>query len=136
MSDAARLLDGLRRQREKYLAMAGASAEQAAALEASDMDRLLAAVERKRALLEEIDVLEKEVGPLRMRWDELKISVDAALAKEIEETATGMRDVLQVLVKQEDEGRAALERRRTAEAAGLQDLLRKARARNAYGGER
>lgn len=133
MTDAERLLDGLRRQRDKYREMAGVAAEQARALEASDMDGLLAVVERKRALLAETDALEKDLAPLRARWEELRAGADAALAREIEETVLATRDVLQALVKEEDEGRRALERRRQAEADGLQELLRRKQARNAYG---
>jgi hypothetical protein len=102
------------------------------------MDRLLEVVERKRALLEEITAVETEIAPVRNRWEELKPSVDAALAKEIEDTVASTRDVLQALVKQEDEGRAALERQRQRQrqtaADELKDLMRKKQARNAYGG--
>jgi flagellar biosynthesis/type III secretory pathway chaperone len=134
VTDAERLLDGLRRQREKYREMSAVAADQQKALEASDMDRLLEVVERKRALLEEITAVETEIAPVRNRWEELKPSVDAALAKEIEDTVASTRDVLQALVKQEDEGRAALERQRQTAADELKDLMRKKQARNAYGG--
>ena len=133
MTEAERLLDGLRRQREKYREMAAVAADQQKALESSDMDGLLAVVERKRGLLAEIDALEKDVAPLRARWDELKSAADAALAKEIEDTVLSTRDVLQALVKQEDEGRAALERSRQDSAEELKALMLKKKARNAYG---
>ena len=134
MTDAARLLDGLRRQRTKYLEMAAVASDQQQALASSDMDRLLAVVERKRALLAEIAALEKDVAPLRARWDELKAAAEAGLAKDIEDTVLSTRDVLQALVKQEDEGRAALERQRQVSAGELKDLMRKKQARGAYGG--
>ena len=132
MTEAARLLDGLRRQRTKYLEMAAVASDQQQALASSDMDRLLAVVERKRALLAEIAALEKDVAPLRARWDELKAAAEAGLAKEIEDTVLSTRDVLQALVKQEDEGRAALERQRQVSADELKDLMRRKQARAAY----
>ncbi len=130
MTDAERLLDGLRRQRDKYREMAAVASDQQKALQASDMDALLAVVERKRALLADIAALEKDVAPLRSRWDELK----SALAGDLEEAVTSTREILQALVKQEDEGRAALERQRRASADELQELMQRKRARNAYGG--
>jgi flagellar biosynthesis/type III secretory pathway chaperone len=134
VTDAERLLDGLRRQRETYREMAAAAADQQRALEASDMDGLLAVVERKRALLGRIDAVERDVAPLRGRWEQLRPSTPPALAKEIEDTVVSVRDVLQALVKQEDEGRAALERQRQAAADDLKERMRRAQARNAYGG--
>lgn len=130
MSDVERFLDGLRRQRAKYEEMSAVAEEQRRALEASDMDRLLAVVERKRALLTEIAALDRDVAPFRERWDTLKVGVGASAAKAVEEIVTSIRATLKELVRQEDEGRAALEGlRRSADA----DALAKARARGAYG---
>ncbi len=128
MTDAERLLDGLRRQRDRYREMGAVAAEQRRALEASDMDGLLAVVERKRALLAEIAGLEKDVAPLRARWDELK----PALAGDLEEVVASTRELLQALLKQEDEGRAALERQRQASADLLKARMQMTRARTAY----
>ncbi|HEX7898188.1 MAG TPA: flagellar export chaperone FlgN [Planctomycetota bacterium] len=133
MSDVARFLDGLRRQRSKYAEMAAVAAEQRRALEASDMDALLRIVERKRALLADIATIDRDVAPYRAGWDTLKASVDAVTAREIETEVAAMRDMLKDLVRQEDEGRAALEKRRETEAVDLQTLLAKAKARGAYG---
>lgn len=134
MSDAAAFLEGLRRQQEKYREMGAVAADQRRALEAGDMDRLLEIVERKRALLAEIAEIDRGVAPFREDWERRKASVDAATAKEIEATVTATREMLRELVRQEDEGRAALERQRQTAAVDLQSLLAKARARNAYRG--
>lgn len=133
MTDAERFLDGLRRQRAKYQEMADVAADQRRAIETSDMDKLLAVVERKRALLADIAAIDRDVAPLRASWDTLKVSVDAPTAKAIEEIVTSTRDMLKELVRQEDEGRAALEGMRRNSDADLQAKLAKARARGAYG---
>lgn len=130
MSDAGRFLDGLRRQRAKYEEMKAVAADQRRALEASNMDALLEVVERKRALLAEIAALDRDVAPFRERWDTLKAGIDAATAKAVEEIVTSIRATLQELVRQEDEGRAALEAARRPVDV---DALAKARARGAYG---
>jgi hypothetical protein len=133
VSEAARFLDGLRRQRAKYAEMAAVAADQRRALEASDMDGLLRIVERKRTLLADIAAIDRDVAPFRARWDTLKASVDAAAARDIELEVSSMRDMLKDLVRQEDEGRVALEKQRETSAVDLQALLAKAKARGAYG---
>ena len=133
MNEAGRFLDGLRRQRAKYAEMAGVAADQRRALEASDMDALLRVVERKRALLAEIGAIDRDVAPFRAGWDTLKGSVDAAAVREIEAEVAAIRDMLKDLVRQEDEGRAALEKRRETATVDLQALLAKSKARGAYG---
>ena len=130
MKDVERFLDGLRRQRAKYLEMAAVAVEQRRALEASDMDGLLRVVERKRALLGEIALIDRDVAPFREGWDTLKAGADAAAAKAVEELVTSIRETLKDLVRQEDEGRAALEGMRRPPDV---DALAKARARGAYG---
>lgn len=133
MSEAARFLDGLRRQREKYLEMEAVSAEQSRALAARDMDALLGVVERKRALLAEIAAIDRDIAPFREGWDTMKSGVDAATAKAIEEAVAATRETLKTLLRREDEGRAALEGMRKSSADELQAKLARARARGAYG---
>lgn len=133
MSDVARFLDGLRRQRAKYAEMAAVAADQRRALETSDMDALLGIVERKRTLLADIAAIDRDVAPVRAGWDTLKASVDAATARDIEREVSAIRDLLKDLVRQEDEGRVALERQRETAAVDLKSLLAKAKARGAYG---
>ena len=133
MSDAGRFLEGLRRQRAKYAEMAAVAADQRRALETSDMDGLLGIVERKRVLLADIAAIDRDVAPVRAGWDTLKASVDAATARDIEREVSAIRELLRDLVRQEDEGRAALERRRETAAVDLKSLLAKAKARGAYG---
>lgn len=131
MTGVERFLDGLRRQRAKYQEMAAVAVEQKRAIEASDMDALLRIVERKRGLLEEVAAIDRDVAPFREGWDTLKAGVDAAAVKAVEELVTAVRETLKELVRQEDEGRAALEGMRRAVVDV--DALAKARARGAYG---
>jgi len=133
VNEAGRFLDGLRRQRKKYEEMAGVAAEQRQALEASDMDALLRIVERKRTLLADIGAIDRDIAPFRAGWDTMKASVDAALAREIEAEVSSIRDTLRDLVRQEDEGRVALEKQRETAAVDLKALLARAKARGAYG---
>jgi flagellar biosynthesis/type III secretory pathway chaperone len=134
VSEGTRLLEGLRRQREKYLEIAQVSGEQNRLVAAGDVDAILALVERKRALLAEVEAVDRELAPVRGRWEELRATLDPATRAEIESAVEETKRILQDLVRAEDEGRAALEARRQTTADELKDLMKKKRARGAYGG--
>ena len=124
MTDLARFLDGLRRREDAYRRMLQASGEKAGALASGDVDALLSLASRQRALLEEIEGIEKGLAPDRERWPQLKASLDPGTVREVEETVDRTRRALETLVRMEDGGRPA-------EAP---PLLARRRARGAYGG--
>jgi hypothetical protein len=100
MSDAARLLEGLRRQEDRYRAVAEAVGAQKRAVAASDADALLAAAGRQRSLLAEIEALDADLAPLRRRWAELRAGAAPGLAAELEAAVARVKDVLSELVKE------------------------------------
>jgi seryl-tRNA synthetase len=122
MSDAAFVLDRLRRQQQKYREMVGLSAEP------KDVDALLAMIERKRSILAEIDALEAELAPLKTDWAKTRASFSPEEARQVRETLDATQQVLQELVKVEDKGRASMEQRKS-----LDHLMQTSRARGAYG---
>jgi hypothetical protein len=122
MTDVARFLDGLRRREEAYRRMARAAEETAA----GDIDALLALAARKGALLEEIEVIEKDLAPDRARWPELRAGLDPGTLREVEETVDRTRRLLEELVRREDEGKAPPER-------SLPGFVDRRRALGAYG---
>ncbi len=134
MSDVAKFLDALRRQQEKYRQMVTAVEEQKKLLEASNVDGLMALVERKRALMAEIETLEKELSVAKGRWPEMRSGLDAAAVREVEEAVGRTRQVLETLVRLEDEGRALMQQRRASTGEELKGLMKKKKARGAYGG--
>ena len=100
MSDAARLLDGLRRLEERYRAVADAVGAQKRAVAASDADGLLAAAGRQSELLIEIEKADADLAPLRSRWAELRAAADPGLARALEETVNRVRELLGALVRE------------------------------------
>lgn len=110
MTDAAGFAAALRRQQEKYRALVSAGEEQKRLLAAADVDGLLALVGRKRALLGEIEALERDLRPVKERWPEARARMDAGAVREVEAALRGTRDVLAALLRLEDEAREMMER--------------------------
>lgn len=133
MTDVAKFLDALRRQQEKYRLMVGVAEEQKRFLEASDVDGLMTLVERKRALMADIDAFEKELAEGKAKWPELRSELDPATLQEVEGAVGETRRLLETLVRLEEEGRLIMERQRDSTAEELKGLMTKKKARGAYG---
>jgi hypothetical protein len=127
------VLDRLRRQLEKYREMIGVVSTQRAVFASMDVDAILGLVERKRAILAEVDVLEAELAPVKADWARVRRTFAAEEARAIEATLDETQQVLGELVRLEDEGRALLEKRRVENTVALDQLMSRSRARGAYG---
>lgn len=134
MTDGATFLKGLRRQQEKYRELAGVAEEQKRVLAGGDIDALMGVVDRKRVLMAEIEVLEKDLAPMKGRWAEVRGELDAPTLREVEAAVDETKRLLQDLVRLEDEARSALEQQRLSTAEQLKDLMKKKKAQGAYGG--
>ena len=126
-------VERLRRQRDKYREMSAVVERQQAVLSGSDLDALVALVERKRVLMAEIEELERALRPDRERWAEIRKGLDASARREAEATIAETKAILAALVKLEDEGRALLEERQASAAERIQAVLRRRKAGRAYG---
>ncbi len=133
MSDAAGVLERLRRQQAKYREMVGIVASQRAVFASMDVDAILGLIERKRAILTEVDAIESELAPVKSDWAKVRSAFTADESREVEATLTATQELLQDLVRLEDEGRALLEQRREAKSEALSHLMKKSQARGAYG---
>ena len=132
MSDAARFLDGLRRQQEKYREMSAVAASQREAFASLDVDGILGLIEKKRAILTEVERLEAELAPFKADWARVRQEFSPGELRELDQMLDGTQQVLAELVRTEDEGRGMLERRKEGSAPSLQDQVKRGRARNAY----
>ena len=65
MSDAPRILDRLKRQQDKYREMVSVVASQRSVFASMDVDAILGLIERKRAILADVDGIEAELAPLK-----------------------------------------------------------------------
>lgn len=133
MSDAAAVLDRLRRQQEKYREMIAVVASQRSVFASLDVDAILALIERKRAILADVDRLEAELAPFKADWAAVRKAFSPEEARAVQETLDGTQQVLQELVRHEDEGRSLLAQRNAAKSETLDHLMQKSRARGAYG---
>jgi hypothetical protein len=133
MSCGADVLDRLRRQHGKYREMADIVASQRAVFASMDVDAILGLIERKRAILSEIERLEAELAPMKADWANVRSSFSAEESRAIQETLDGTQQVLRDLVRLEDEGRAMLQTRREGTSETLDERMRNRRARGAYG---
>jgi hypothetical protein len=133
MSDGPLVLDRLKKQQEKYLEMISVVTSQRSVFASMDVDAILALIERKRAILADVDGIEAELAPLKADWAAVRSAFTADEAREIQSTLDGTQQVLQELVGLEDEGRALLEKRREAKSASLDALMNRNKARGAYG---
>jgi hypothetical protein len=127
------VLESLRRQLDKYREMVAVVASQRAVFASMDVDAILGLIERKRAILAAVDVLEADLAPMKADWARVRSTFSPAEARAIESTLDETQQVLRELVRLEDEGRALLDRRREQKTAQLNEVLSKSRARGAYG---
>jgi hypothetical protein len=133
VSDAPFVLDRLRRQQERYREMVAVVASQRSVFASLDVDAILALIERKRVILAEVDRLEKELAPAKADWAAVRAAFSPDEARAVQELLDGTQQVLQELVRYEDEGRALLQQRSAAKSETLDELMQKSRARGAYG---
>jgi len=133
MTDADAVLGRLRLQQEKYRQMVALVTGQRSVFASLDVDGILGLIEQKRKLLAEIDGIEAELGPLKSDWARVRAGFSPEEAGLLEVTLDGTKKVIQELVALDDESRSFLERRREEKSEALEGLLRKSRARGAYG---
>lgn len=133
MSEASLVLDRLRLQQDKYRGMVALVTAQRPAFSSMDVDRILRLIEEKRRLLSEIDAIEADLAPIKGDWARIRAGFSPDEARELESVLDGTKGVLQDLVRLEDESRALLERQREETSEALEGMLRKSRARGAYG---
>jgi predicted nuclease with TOPRIM domain len=106
MTDPRALVDRLRRRRDGYGLLLQAGLDD---------------VERQRSILEGIEALDREIAPVRERWDEVRGALEPSVRREIEDVVDETRRLL-----------AELLRRRTEADSG--PILARSAARAAYGG--
>jgi hypothetical protein len=127
------VLNSLRCQLEKYREMVALVASQREVFASMDVDAILALIERKRAILADVDALEAQLAPMKAQWAKVRTTFTPDDARAIEATLDETQQVLRELVRLEDEGRALLDKRREEKTAALDQMLSRSRARGAYG---
>jgi len=127
-------LDDVVLQTERYRAMAALGEEMVARILEDRLNDVLPLMERKRRLMEEIQEIEKRVSPQRKRWAEIKAALSPDQEKKATQILLEARGAIEALVAVENRAGALLERGRAAASSQLDDLIRKKKADDAYGG--
>jgi hypothetical protein len=133
MTCAADVLDRLQKQHGKYREMADIVASQRSVFASLDVDAILGLIERKRAILADIERLETELAPAKADWAKVRSSFSPEESKQIQTTLDNTQQVLRELVRLEDEGRALLRTRGDQASGAVQEQMQNRRARGAYG---
>ena len=134
--DVEKLLEGFARQRELYEKMVEVTREQNRRIESNEVDALLKVLENKNQLLREIGDIETGAAPLRRQWNEAYKEMDAETVKRVEIGIGGTKEVLQSLLKLEEDGREMMERQRGTAGDQIRQIQQKRKVRNAYGQKR
>ena len=133
MTCAADVLDRLQKQHGKYREMADIVTSQRSVFASLDVDAILGLIERKRAILADIERLETELAPAKADWAKVRSSFSPEESRQIQATLDNTQQVLRELVRLEDEGRALLRTRGEKSPDAVQDQMQNRRARGAYG---
>lgn len=133
MTSAADLLERLRRRLECYREMARASEEQKDLLTSGNLDGLMSFVERKRALMDEIEALDLGLAPVRERWPEVRGRMAADDVRRVEAVVAETKEALGALVALENEAGAVLRPGGGPGAGPAGGFVHRRRAAGAYG---
>ena len=134
-NDAHRLIEGLREQRTRYELIAEISGKQRALLEANNLDELLEQIEKKKALMAEVDKVKKETSDLITRWPDIREETAAEEIKQVEEEVNATRTLLEKIIRIENEDRGMFESEKNARSSSIKDLQNRKKLRQMYGGK-
>jgi len=134
-NDAHRLIEGLREQRTRYELIAEISGKQRALLEANNLDELLEQIEKKKALMAEVDKVKKETSDLITRWPDIREETAAEEIKQVEEEVNATRTLLEKIIRIENEDRGMFETEKNARSSSIKDLQNRKKLRQMYGGK-
>jgi|TARA_B100001964_G_scaffold163857_1_gene179824 RNase adaptor protein for sRNA GlmZ degradation len=134
-NDAHRLIEGLREQRTRYELIAEISGKQRALLEANNLDELLEQIEKKKALMAEVDKVKKETSDLITRWPDIRKETAAEEIKQVEEEVNATRTLLEKIIRIENEDRGMFETEKNARSSSIKDLQNRKKLRQMYGGK-
>lgn len=127
--DIERLVSGLHREREIYAALCDLARRQGEIISAGDcVEALLKLLGRKQVLINEVEMMEWTLAPLKRAWEETREDHDWELRARIEEGVGDLREVLAELVELEDRTGAKLQR----EQQVMLDVMKFGRSREAH----
>ncbi|MBI2919447.1 MAG: hypothetical protein HYY18_00015 [Planctomycetes bacterium] len=128
---ARKLVDHLRARREWYGHMAELAREQRRLLE-ENPDGLLELLERKKAILAQLEALAAGAPAVRAEWDEIRPELSAEEAAPVEAELAEVSAVLEEVVREEEAGRKIAEAARAGAAGDIRVATDARKAAAAY----
>jgi hypothetical protein len=128
------LVSRLDREQEIYGQLLALSRRQEEIIVADgEVDALLDVLGRKQVMIREIESIERELSPIKERWESEREQAPPARREEVEARVRGLRRTLEEVLELEDRGRSALEARQQELAGEIRKIGRSREAHAAYG---
>ena len=128
---ARKLVEHLRARREWYGRMAELAREQKRLLE-ENPDGLLELLERKKAVLGQLETLAAAAPAVRAEWDAIRAELSAEEAAPVEAELAAVSAVLEEVVREEEAGRRIAEAARAGTAGEIRGAADARKAAAAY----
>ena len=92
-------------------------------------------IEKKKALMAEVDKVKKETSDLITRWPDIREETAPEEIKQVEEEVNATRTLLEKIIRIENEDRGMFETEKNARSASIKDLQNRKKLRQMYGGK-
>ena len=123
-------------QKDKYIIILEMTRKQKELIVIGDMDQLVEVMEKKRMLLDEIDLMNKKIAPLKSKWMQEKRILPKENVAAVESAIDALALVLQELIKLEGEAGNLMQNQSADISKKLTELQQKQRAKGAYNVQR
>lgn len=122
----------LARQQAIYLQMQAFSRRQTQLIESGDAESLLALLDERQKLIDQLIAISREVEPFKQRWPALWASLDDTARTQLKTHIDAVQEMLDQILQQDERDRAALVEHRQKIGAQLTGLKRSSAAHQAY----
>ncbi len=134
MTDAEMIKADLDAEGRLYADMLGLARAQREAVARKDYEAVASLLDRKQAVMEKIEAVEKRLGPAKQGWPELKARLADEEVRAVQERVEAVGATLKLLMAEEEGVRADLARMQSAVGADLRNLMQSRKGTKAYGG--
>ncbi len=132
--EAAAIVQDLDAEGRLYADMLGLARSQREAVARKDYEAVASLLDRKQALMERIEAIEKRLGPAKQGWPELKARLSEEEVRAVQARVEAVGATLKLLMAEEEGVRADLARMQNSVGAELRNLMQSRKGTKAYGG--
>lgn len=128
----AEFVDLLSQQLELYQELSRLTQEQKWLIQADEVEAMVAVLNQRRKIIDQLNITCTQLAPLRQRWEQGLPAVDPATREQVQAIVAQVQQLVAQIVKQDEEGRRALEIARNEKAKQLRHTVKSNRAMRAY----